>query len=108
MSTFLETRRARSIHGRISNNLDAHLHPAIVRRVRRCPARLAAGTGMTQAQLAMASAISRPTLIGMEAGKGRADTLLRRVRMLGGTLTLSLPAREPQLAEGEMEMGIDL
>lgn len=63
---------------------------------------------MTQAQLAMASAISRPTLIGMEAGKGRADTLLRRVRMLGGTLTLSLPAREPQLAEGEMEMGIDL
>lgn len=56
----------------------------------------------------MVSAISRPTLISMEAGKGRADTPLRRVRMLGGTLTLSLPARLPDLAEGEMEVGIDV
>lgn len=49
--------------------------------------------GMTQAQLAMATGISRPTVISAEAGKGRADTLLRLVSRLGGTLTLSLPAR---------------
>lgn len=93
----------------MSKNLDAiNLTP-------RSPAELGAALralrqarGMTQAQLAMASGISRPTLISVEAGKGRADTLLRLVRMLGGTLTLSLPAPAPDLAEGEMEMRIDL
>lgn len=98
-----------SISGRMSKNLDALAYTP------RSPAELGAALralrqarGMTQAQLAMASGISRPTLISVEAGKGRADTLLRLVRMLGGTLTLSLPARVPDLAEGEMEMGIDL
>lgn len=95
----------------MSKNLDA------ITLTPRSPAELGAALralrqarGMTQAQLAMASGISRPSLISVEAGKGRADTLLRLVRMLGGTLTLSLPAPAPapDLAEGEMEMRIGL